>query len=268
MMPVELTGNLFKELRGRACRLLAEEGWTQSRLGKSLGVSQVMAGNYLHTLPTHFAEPIESDLQEASQSLAEILKSGYVSRWTLKLIVDDQELSLRFPFQDSREATLVQIANMQRRLSSLIPLLSPQVRVNIAMATSDAVDKSGIAAFPGRLTPVDGRARPLSSPKFGASSHLSTLLLNIREFNPDASVIINLRWDSVVSDLLKRMNVRPLLLQREGEKLLINKEVIKTEALVDEGGHGFEPSLYIFGNSTESVVKIVEDLGNSLEIMA
>jgi predicted fused transcriptional regulator/phosphomethylpyrimidine kinase len=268
MMPVELTGNLFKELRGRACRLLAEEGWTQSRLGKSLGVSQVMAGNYLHTLPTHFAEPIESDLQEASQSLAEILKSGGVSRWTLKLIVDDQELSLRFPFQDSREETLVQIANMQRRLSSLISLLSPQVRVNIAMATSGAVDKSGIAAFPGRLTPVDGRARPLSSPKFGGSSHLSTLLLDIRKFNPDASVIINLRLDSVVSDLLKRMNVRPLLLQREGEKLLINKEVIKTEALVDEGEHGFEPSLYIFGNSTESVIKIVEDLGNSLEIMA
>ena len=267
-MPVELSGNLFKELRGRACRLLAEEGWTQSRLGKSLGVSQVMAGNYLHTLPTHFAEPIESDLQEASQSLAEILKSDDVSRWTLKLIVDDQELSLRFPFQDSREVTLVQIANMQRRLSSFIPLLSPQVRVNIAMATSGAVDKSGIAAFPGRLTPVDGRARPLSSPKFGGSSHLSTLLLDIREFNPDASVLINLRWDSVVSDLLKRMNVRPLLLQREGEKLLINKNVIKTEALVDEGGHGFEPSLYIFGNSTESVVKIVEDLGNSLEIMA
>ena len=268
MMPVELTGNLFKELRGRACRLLAEEGWTQSRLGKSLGVSQVMAGNYLHTLPTHFAEPIESDLQEAAQSLAEILKSGNVSRWTLKLIVDDQELSLRFPFQDSRETTLVQIADMRRRLSNLIPLLSPQVRVNIAMATSNAVDKSGIAAFPGRLTPVDGRARPLSSPKFGGSSHLSNLLLDIRKFNSDACVIINLRWDSVVSDLLKRMKIRPLVLQREGENLVMNKEVVKTEALVDEGGHGFEPSLYVFGDSTESVARIVEELGHLLEVMA
>ena len=268
MMPVELTGNLFKELRGRACRLLAEEGWTQSKLGKSLGVSQVMAGNYLHTLPTHFAEPIESDLQEASQSLAEILKSGEISRWTLKLIVGDQELSLRFPFQDSRESTLVQIADMRRRLSSLIPLLSPQVRVNIAMATSNAIDKSGIAAFPGRLTPVDGRARPLSSPKFGGSSHLSNLLLKIRKFNFDACVIINLRWDSVVSDLLKRMKIRPLVLRREGDNLVVNQDVVKTAALVDEGSYGFEPSLYIFGNSPGSVVKIVEELGHSLEIMA
>ena len=51
MMPVELNGNLLKELRGRTCRILADEGWTQSNLGSALGVSQVMAGNYLHTLP-------------------------------------------------------------------------------------------------------------------------------------------------------------------------------------------------------------------------
>ena len=268
MMPIELTGNLFKELRGRTCRLLAGEDWTQSKLGKSLGVSQVMAGNYLHALPTRFAEPIESDLQEAARSLAEILKSGEVSRWTLKLTIDNQELSLRFPFQDSREITLVQIADMRRRLSVSIPLLSPQVRVNIAIATNDAIDKSGIAAFPGRLTPVDGEARPLSSPKFGSSSHLSALLLDIRKFVPEASVIINLRWDSIVSDILKKMEISPLILQREGDRLIVSQDVVKTEALVDEGGHGFEPSLYVFGNSPDSVVKIVEDLGNSLEIMA
>ena len=268
MMPVELTGNLFKELRGRTCRLLAEEGWTQSKLGKSLGVSQVMAGNYLHTLPTYLVEPIESDLQEAAQSLAEILKNGDVSRWTLKLTVDNQELSFRFPFQDNHETTLVQIADMRRRLSNVIPLLSPQVRVNIAMATSNAVDKSGIAAFPGRLTPVDGRARPLSSPKFGSSSHLSNLLLDIRKFNSNSCVIINLRWDSVVSDLLKRMQIHPLVLQREGENLMISEEVVKSKALVDKGGHGFEPSLYVFGASTESVARIVEELGHSLEVMA
>ena len=48
----------------------------------------------------------------------------------------------------------------------------------------------------------------------------------------------------------------------------MNKEVVKTEALVDVGGHGFEPSLYVFGDSTESVAKIVEELGHSLEVMA
>ena len=54
MMPVELNGTLIKELRGRTCRILSNEGWTQSNLGKALGVSQVMAGNYLHTLPKKY----------------------------------------------------------------------------------------------------------------------------------------------------------------------------------------------------------------------
>ena len=187
-MPVELTGNLFKELRGRACRILSEEGWTQSSLGKSLGVSQVMAGNYLHTLPTHYIEPIESNLQEAAISLAEILKTGDASRWSLKIVVDNQDLIINFPVQDSREKTLVKIAEMRKRLESSIPILSPQVRVNIAMAVNDAIDSSGIAAFPGRLTPVGGKARPLSSPKFGASSHLSKLLLDFVISSTDSRV--------------------------------------------------------------------------------
>mgnify|MGYP003323879330 CR=1 FL=1 len=74
MMPVELNGTLIKELRGRTCRILSNEGWTQSNLGNALGVSQVMAGNYLHTLPKKYSEPTESNLQEASVSLADILK--------------------------------------------------------------------------------------------------------------------------------------------------------------------------------------------------
>ena len=69
MMPVELTGNLFKELRGRACRILSAEGWTQSKLGKALGVSQVMAGNYLHTLPTNYNEPIESNFNQLKSNV-------------------------------------------------------------------------------------------------------------------------------------------------------------------------------------------------------
>ena len=61
---------------------------------------------------------------------------------------------------------------MRKRLENAIPLLSPQVRVNIAMATSDAATSSDIVAFPGRLTPIGGKARPVSSRKFGRSSHL------------------------------------------------------------------------------------------------
>jgi predicted fused transcriptional regulator/phosphomethylpyrimidine kinase len=268
MMPVELTGNLFKELRGRACRILSAEGWTQSNLGSALGVSQVMAGNYLHTLPTNYNEPIESNLQEAAVSLSEILKAGDSSRWTLKIVVDDQDLIINFPVQDSREKTLVKIAEMRKRLENVIPVLSPQVRVNIAMAVNDAIDSSGIAAFPGRLTPVGGKARPLSSPKFGASSHLSELLLDLRKSGSNSLVIINLRWDPIISELLNNLDVNSIKLIRDGDNLLINNEVLDAEALIDEGGYGFEPSLYIIGHNQDRVCEIVENLAKSMEVMS
>ena len=258
MMPVELTGNLFKELRGRACRILSNEGWTQSSLGNALGVSQVMAGNYLHTLPSHYNEPIESNLQDAAISLAEILKSGDASRWSLKIEVDNQELRIDFPVQDSREKTLVKITEMRKRLENAIPLLSPQVRVNIAMATSDAATSSDIVAFPGRLTPIGGKARPLSSPKFGSSSHLSDILLELRKFNSN---------NSIISGLLKELNVSSVKLSRNGDDLSIIESTAEVEALIDEGGYGFEPSLYIIGNNYDRVCRIVEDLAKSMEVM-
>lgn len=268
MMPVELTGNLFKELKGRACRILSAEGWTQSNLGRALGVSQVMAGNYLHTLPTNYNEPIESNLQEAAVSLSEILKAGDSSRWTLKIVVDDQDLIINFPVQDSREKTLIKIAEMRKRLENVIPVLSPQVRANIAISSNDAIDSSGIAAFPGRLTPVGGKARPLSSPKFGASSHLSNLLLSLRNFDSQVSIIINLRWNSVISNLLNELEINSIKLTRKGDDLSIDEGFLGAEALIDEGGYGFEPSLYIVGQDQERVCRIVEDLASSMEAMA
>ena len=173
MMPVELNGTLIKELRGRTCRILSKEGWTQSNLGNALGVSQVMAGNYLHTLPKKYSEPIESNLQEASISLADILKTQEVSKWSLNIKVDEQLISIDFPFQDDKEQILSQLTSVRRRLESVLPLLSPQVRVNIAIASNDAMSKSDIAAFPGRLTPIGDKARPISSPKL--VSHMSSL---------------------------------------------------------------------------------------------
>ena len=268
MMPVELNGNLLKELRGRTCRILSAEGWTQSNLGSALGVSQVMAGNYLHTLPTRYSEPIESNLQEASLSLAEILKSEEVSKWSLNITVNDQTFSINFPLQDNKEKILNQISDMRRRLESIIPLLSPQVRVNIAIASNDAMSSSDIAAFPGRLTPIGDKARPLSSPKFGGSSHLSDLLLELRKFNSNIQTIINLRWDPMVSESLKKLDIKSVKLGREGDDLFITKNTVKYEAMIDEGGHGFEPSLYVFSTNSDVVCKVVEDLATSMKEMA
>ena len=268
MMPVELNGTLIKELRGRTCRILSKEGWTQSNLGNALGVSQVMAGNYLHTLPKKYSEPIESNLQEASISLADILKTQEVSKWSLNIKVDEQLICIDFPFQDDKEQILSQLTSVRRRLESGLPLLSPQVRVNIAIASNDALSKSDIAAIPGRLTPKGDKARPISSPKFGGSSHLSDLLLELRKLNPKISTIINLRWDPMISEALDKLDLKIVKLKRDDEDLVISRNVLKSNAMIDEGGYGFEPSLYIFSSESDTVCHIVENIASSMRLMA
>ena len=227
-----------------------------------------MAGNYLHTLPKKYSEPIESNLQEASISLADILKTKEVSKWSLNINVGEQVISINFPLQDDREQILSQLTAVRRRLESALPLLSPQVRVNIAIASNHAASRSDIAAFPGRLTPIGNKARPISSPKFGGSSHLSDLLLELRKQDSKISTIINLRWDPMISEILEKLDIKLVKLKRINEDLVISKNVLKSNAMIDEGGYGFEPSLYVFSSESDLVCQIVENIASSMREMA
>ena len=93
-------------------------------------------------------------------------------------------------------------------------------------------------------------------------------MLDLRGFDQNTSVIINLRWDSIISDILEKLKIDSVKLVRDGESLSVNKSSIDVEALIDEGGYGFEPSLYIVGKNHERVCKIVENLGEYMESMA
>ena len=89
----------------------------------------------------------------------------------------------------------------------------------------------------------------------------------MRKFNSNTSIIINLRWDSIISGLLKELNVSSVKLSRNGDDLSIIESTAEVEALIDEGGYGFEPSLYIIGNNYDRVCRIVEVLAKSMEGM-
>ena len=170
--------------------------------------------------------------------------------------------------QDDREQILSQLTAVRRRLESALPLLSPQVRVNIAIASNHAASRSDIAAFPGRLTPIGNKARPISSPKFGGSSHLSDLLLELRKQDSKISTIINLRWDPMISEILEKLDIKMVKLKRIDEDLVISKNVLKSNAMIDEGGYGFEPSLYVFSSESDLVCQIVENIASSMREMA
>ena len=72
----------------------------------------------------------------------------------------------------------------------------------------------------------------------------------------------------MVSESLKKLDIKSVKLSREGDNLLITKNTVKYEAMIDEGGYGFEPSLYVFNSDSDAVCKIVEDLATSMREMA
>ena len=70
------------------------------------------------------------------------------------------------------------------------------------------------------------------------------------------------------SEALSKLDIKSVKLRREAEDLLISKNVVKSKAMIDEGGYGFEPSLYIFSSDSDIVCKIVEDLASSMKELA
>ncbi len=62
--------------------------------------------------------------------------------------------------------------------------LIPEVRTNLVYARTDAKTKEDVMGIDGRITVVSGRPHAAGKPKFGASSHMARLIIEIRKADP------------------------------------------------------------------------------------
>ena len=60
----------------------------------------------------------------------------------------------------------------------------PEVRTNLVYASPDAVTRNDVLAIDGRITVVDGMPHAAGKPRFGASSHMARLIIEIRKVDP------------------------------------------------------------------------------------
>jgi len=77
-------------------------------------------------------------------------------------------------------AVALEIIEGCKEFSALIP----EVRTNLVYASPDAVTRKDVLAIDGRITVVDGMPRSAGRPKFGASSHMARLIIEIRKVDP------------------------------------------------------------------------------------
>jgi XRE family transcriptional regulator, thiamine biosynthesis regulator len=142
----------------------------------------------------------------------------------------------------------------------------PEVSVNIACATPGASTPADVVAIPGRIVKVRGRARAMLPPEAGASAHMSRVLLLVMRRTPQLRACINVRYDRSMARALKKNGMKTMAiggyprgsddptsdaLQR---KLASSRDGF--DAIIDEGGAGIEPNLYLFARGAREVVEL------------
>ena len=143
----------------------------------------------------------------------------------------------------------------------------PEVSVNLACVAGDATSPSEVVAVPGRIVKVKERAKAMLPPEAGASAHMSRMLLLARSKMPEHRACINIRYDKRLDALLSRAGLRLLTIRGHpsrgvkdatvdalGKKLMSQPSPF--DAVVDEGGSGIEPNVYLFARGAQEVVRI------------
>jgi len=151
--------------------------------------------------------------------------------------------------------------------SSLFVRVMPEVSVNVAYAPEGAKSAEELVAVPGRIVKVKGQARSFMKPEYGASTHLAAILLEVERKSPHLRASLNLRFDERMSRVLSKLGVSHLTIGRSYPKgsqdkvlgalreRLAGRDVGGFEAVVDLGGEGVEPSLYLFSEDAISLVR-------------
>jgi hydroxymethylpyrimidine/phosphomethylpyrimidine kinase len=82
--------------------------------------------------------------------------------------------------------------------------LIPEVRTNLVYARERAKAPGDVLAIDGRITVVEGLPRAAGRVKFGASSHMARLIIELRKKDPSVRAGIDFAWTPHLSAWLER----------------------------------------------------------------
>ena len=265
----EIGSKWLDRLHQQVAKDLRAKDWSQVEIADILGTTQSTISRQIMKKPVELnASADESTIDgwahELSQALITMGPQSNVIR---------QRLVLEFQFGGNStlrfDKTLTGMdldvdqeqRSLLRRLEWAVGRLDirkisdamPAVGLNIASALAGAKVTEDVAAFPGKITMVDGKLRHHETPSFGASAHLASMLLQVMKKDPDKVAIINIKPPlvndgvnvekviSVCDDLGYKISMAP--------KGVIEKGVSKVDVLLDEGAFGWEPSLYVLAHN-------------------
>ena len=153
--------------------------------------------------------------------------------------------------------------------------LIPEVSSNLGYALPQAEGIGDVAAFPGRIIRFKDSIAISSAPEFGASQHVSNIILTVMKFDPEFGSAMNIRYSRETVALFRRegflgghfdRRLEPKKVkEREGSSLewgvgeVLRKMKRVPDLIYDEGDVGKEPMIRVLGkNPMEVVQKILK----------
>jgi predicted fused transcriptional regulator/phosphomethylpyrimidine kinase len=252
---LRLADEVFPRVRAIAVHRLVGQGWSQSRAGDAVGLSQAMVSRHLST-----RVPEDPVAQRLAEDLCAALESPPTpatgpSAWCSTLTVGQD--------RPGGEAALADLLTAERSLRAAPPLrVMPQVGLNVARALPSAASADDVLAFPGRLVEAGGgRIVSPAPPAFGGSGHLARCLLAVRRAQPGILALANVRGGNDVQAAAKRLGWTVVRVARstkgtgtgEAPVLAAMGKGRATQAWHDPGAVGLEACLYVAGSDAAEV---------------
>lgn len=293
---VYLAEEVMPYLRARIAEILYQGGVRQADIGNYLGVTQAMISKYLagkyKRPPQELARKMDGLAEEVgrfilyggsreeaivlvSKRLVELFQSGFLCKFYSQYADISGEVCHTIYSTRGRGEVLEKLAIVLKRLTSLNGFgdLIPEVRSNFAYAVASPLDSEDVAAVPGRITLAKGKPYSLP-PEFGASRFTAGILVEVGKVRPEVRSVLNVRYGRDVERALEGLGFKTARVKTEG---LSEEEAIKKiagpfsmdfyDVVVDEGGHGVEPLVYIFGRDPFEVLEKIEHLLGALGVM-
>ena len=280
---------------------LRDRGFTQSEVADALGISQSAVSKYAAgDVARHEDIVADERVRDLVERVGEGLASGDLTPVAAlveievlirqleegDLLADLHEAAMpaladadvEFSVHDSdsglreRERVLTSVRRGLRTLTNASGFagLIPNVGANVAECTADAVTVDDVAAVPGRLVDVKGRAMVPGEPEFGVSEHVATVLLAAREAGSGVRGAVNLRYDpETVAALGESHPTVEFDAERETREAVADAvrgadrpagDEAETLVAYQTGAVGVEPIVYVLAPTAAEAARIVREL--------
>jgi predicted fused transcriptional regulator/phosphomethylpyrimidine kinase/predicted transcriptional regulator len=281
--------------RSMLAEALRERDLTQSAVADLLGISQSAVSKYVHgeverndqllghrgleELVDRIAEGLASGEMSSVQALVEtevfvreLEQGGVLARLHEDAVPGlsdyDGEFAVHDPDSHLRaaERTLSSVRRGLRVLenTSGFATLIPAVGSNLVQALPEGDGIDDVAAVPGRILDVKGRATIPADPEFGVSEHVASVVLAARKAGSPVRAALNVRCDESVLAALESAGHTAVEFDAENAVETAIADALADDPEVDvvyqTGGMGVEPVVYLLGPDAVTVAEWTREL--------